>query len=432
MSREGLGHYADLEQWLQSQDLITKLLAYITPDHLNTIQTAAGDFLKAIIAISANATGQDATAIGPNELTRQLVSESCINPLLAQMLKGGNPLTVGVGIIIEVIRKNNSDYDQDAQVGPEPKSSDPIYLGTLLRIFAEHINDFMDLILSPKHAVATETGSATITRKDLSTAWGARIEPLGFDRFKTCELMAELLHCSNMGLLNEKGAEAETQRRDAERDRLKLAGKVAAERRAEDSTDFAASVDSQGFHHAEAFSPLGESPENVRSPPTSSIGIEGEFEKIDIGEVPATQNRPSSAGEKDIVKDSIPSQRPAPSKRRSSLLTEQIQREKDKALKRLPESPPDADDKPAPLFSKRQSEAPAEIMSSEPDPTDEAQQQQTEVNLEASTVETGAGIQQEDDGSPVVGDLLKMKFVQNRVVPTIIVRRRLGGMWLQS
>lgn len=338
------------------------------------------------------------------------------------MLKGGNPLTVGVGIIIEVIRKNNSDYDQDTQVAPEPKSSDPIYLGTLLRIFAEHINDFMNLILSPKHAVATENGSATITRKDLSTAWGARIEPLGFDRFKTCELMAELLHCSNMGLLNEKGAEADIRRRDAERDRMKAEGKLAAERRAEDSTDFAASVDSQGFHHAEAFSPLGESPENVRSPPTSSTGIEGEFEKIDLGEVPATQGQAKSAEDTDIVTGSIPSQRPAPSKRRSSLLTEQLQREKEKALKRMPDAPSDGDDKPAPLFSKRQPDIPAEAMLSEPDPTDEAHQQQADMAPAASTAEDGAGVQEDIDGSPVVGDLLKIKFVEHHVVPTIIVR----------
>ena len=195
---------------MQSQGLIPLLLSYIKPDHPASVQTAAGDFLKAIITISANATGQDATVIGPN--------------LVNEMLKGGNTLTVGVGIVIEVIRKNNSDYDAETHTEAEPKSSDPIYLGTLLRIFSNHIDDFMKLILSPNHTVALDDGTKSQLREDIMTAWGVRIEPLGFDRFKTCELMAELLHCSNMGLLNEAGSDAEVIRRDEERESLKIDG----------------------------------------------------------------------------------------------------------------------------------------------------------------------------------------------------------------
>jgi SIT4-associating protein SAP185/190 len=231
--------------WLQSQGLIPLLLSYLSQKHASSTQTSAGDFLKAIITISANATTQDASVIGPNELTRELVSEKCIKSLIADMLRGGNPLTVGVGIIIEVIRKNNSDYDLDNQMGPEPKTSDPIYLGTLLRQFALHIPDFMHLIRSP-----------SARRSPLKVAFGSEIEPLGFDRFKTCELMAELLHCSNMGLLNESGAEAEVQRRDATRERLKAEGRLAASATADSPSrelshdEFGSSVDSAGFHHA--------------------------------------------------------------------------------------------------------------------------------------------------------------------------------------
>ena len=145
------------------------------------------------------------------------------------MLRGGNPLTVGVGIIIEVIRKNNSDYDPDA-AGSEiaPSSSDPIYLGTLLRHFAKHVPDFMGLILSPNHVINDGEKPKTVKRESLAVASGTKIEPLGFDRFKTCELMAELLHCSNMGLLNEQGSEAYIQKRDAERERLKAGRKSGA------------------------------------------------------------------------------------------------------------------------------------------------------------------------------------------------------------
>ena len=171
--------------------------------------------MKAIITVSANASQNEQTCIGPNELTRQLVSKPCVEQLIKYMLGGGNALTVGVGIVIEVIRKNNSDYDPDttAEASTRPSSRDPIYLGTLLRMFAEHVPDFMNLIMN-----------APAQKERLSSTFGGKIEPLGFDRFKTCELMAELLHCSNMGLLNEPGAEEVITTRDSERQRLRTTG----------------------------------------------------------------------------------------------------------------------------------------------------------------------------------------------------------------
>ncbi|OAF62731.2 hypothetical protein VC83_01263 [Pseudogymnoascus destructans] len=216
--------------WLHSQDLMPTLLSFLSSEHSWATQTSAGDFLKAIITISANASQNEQSCIGPNELTRQLVSQPCVEKLITDMLKGGNPLTVGVGIVIEVIRKNNSDYDPE--VGTEwqmaPSSRDPIYLGTLLRMFAKHVPDFMALILSPDHTIGSNDGPVTIKRKELNAAFGGKVEPLGFDRFKTCELMAELLHCSNMGLLNERGSEELVRARDAERERLRAEGKLAS------------------------------------------------------------------------------------------------------------------------------------------------------------------------------------------------------------
>jgi SIT4-associating protein SAP185/190 len=174
--------------------------------------------MKAIITVSANASQNEQTCIGPNELTRQLVSQPCVEQLIKYMLGGGNPLTVGVGIIIEVIRKNNSDYDPDVVAEPDstPSSRDPIYLGTLLRLFAQHVPDFMNLIMN-----------APAQKERLDSTFGEKIEPLGFDRFKTCELMAELLHCSNMALLNEVGSEELIAARDVERQRLRKEGKLA-------------------------------------------------------------------------------------------------------------------------------------------------------------------------------------------------------------
>ena len=232
-----------------------RLLAFLEKDNAPGTQTSAGDFIKAIVTISANASQNEQSCIGPNNLTRQLVSEPCIENLLENMLRGGNPLTVGVGMIIEVIRKNNSDYDPDVGAGPDsvPSSNDPIYLGTLLRCFAKRVPDFMNLLLSPNHAIADGNSQITIKRKELGVAFGNKIEPLGFDRFKTCELMAELLHCSNMGLLNERGSEAFVRQRDEERERLKAEGALTAKLPASAVTEF--SEDSGGF--VNGVSPLG-------------------------------------------------------------------------------------------------------------------------------------------------------------------------------
>lgn len=193
------------------------LLSFLGPEHSWATQTSAGDFMKAIITVSANASQNEQTCIGPNELTRQLVSQPCVEQLIKYMLGGGNPLTVGVGIVIEVIRKNNSDYDPDVVAEPNstPSSRDPIYLGTLLRLFAQHVPDFMNLIMN-----------APAQKDRLDSTFGEKIEPLGFDRFKTCELMAELLHCSNMALLNEVGSEELIAARDEERQRLRREGKL--------------------------------------------------------------------------------------------------------------------------------------------------------------------------------------------------------------
>ncbi|KAI1498047.1 SAPS-domain-containing protein [Biscogniauxia marginata] len=208
-------------EWLYTKDVMPALLSFLGPEHSWATQTAAGDFIKAIITVSANASQNEQACIGPNELTRQLVSKPCVEKIIKYMLGGGNPLTVGVGIIIEVIRKNNSDYDPDVGTdsNAQPSSRDPIYLGTLLRLFAEHVPDFMALVIS-----------APAQKQRLDSTFGDKIEPLGFDRFKTCELMAELLHCSNMALLNAVGSEQVIALRDEERQRLRAEGQLTAVR----------------------------------------------------------------------------------------------------------------------------------------------------------------------------------------------------------
>lgn len=195
----------------KKQDLIPKLLDHLNPEYETAVQSAAGDFLKAFVTISANSNNELASGIGPNELTRQLVSEEMMEKLIKIMLKGGTSLSNGVGIIIELIRKNNSDYDfvqvmyTTLETHP-PSDRDPIYLGHLVKLFAKYMPLFDNILV--------ET-----TLPPLETPFGS-IEPLGFERFKICELVAELLHCSNMTLINEPIGESLVHDRDIARTKL--------------------------------------------------------------------------------------------------------------------------------------------------------------------------------------------------------------------
>lgn len=194
---------------LKEQQLIPSLISFIGSDVDPSVQNSASDFLKAFITISAN--NAESTTIGPNELTRELVSEPMVKSLVDIMLHGGRGLSNGVAIIIEIIRKNNSDYDPVPVVyatleSNPPTPRDPISLGTLVKVFADAMPQFT-VMLSKK------------IEEKLPTPFGF-IEPLGFERFKICEMVAELIHCSNMALLNDEKGEDIVNERDRIRAKL--------------------------------------------------------------------------------------------------------------------------------------------------------------------------------------------------------------------
>ncbi|CCG23190.1 Sap155 protein [Candida orthopsilosis Co 90-125] len=227
---------------IAQQDVILKLVDILKPqpvqfdntpyipDHqLYFRQSSATDFLKALITISSNAALAVVmeTNIGPNQLTRQLVSPEVVNIIVHEIMlqkvqgKSGKTQTNKhginncVSIVIELIRKNNSDYDlncgsyssllQNGDGGPgeinsyvmfqwlkdfeqnPPGPRDPIYLGDMLEIFSVNLHRFEELL-------ETEPIPPNGVTSDI----------LGFTRFKISELIAELLHCSNMTLLNSK------------------------------------------------------------------------------------------------------------------------------------------------------------------------------------------------------------------------------------
>ena len=102
--------------------------------------------------------------------------------------------------------------------------------------------------------------------------------------------MAELLHCSNMGLLNERGAEVDVRKRDAERERLKAEGKLATPKSPSSPSqqnshdDFGRSVDSHGFHHTRRPSDdeMNEKPEEIQRSEVPNAVDEDLFEKVNV------------------------------------------------------------------------------------------------------------------------------------------------------
>jgi SIT4-associating protein SAP185/190 len=404
--------------------------------------------------------------------------------LITSMLHGGNPLTVGVGIVIEVIRKNNSDYDPENGHNPDapPTNHDPIYLGTLLRMFAKHVPQFMELILSSKHTVTDGEKTRVTERGKLSSAWGTEIEPLGFDRFKTCELMAELLHCSNMGLLNERGGEEFIRQRDAERDRLRAAGAFAPHKEEEDSA-VDISEESTGYANGNAEASI----EELRIANSSEedgfekVAVPDRSEESMIGEDSATseeafteiQDRSKLELGDDLVDEPLspkirtavemmdkdaemPSPLGGPNSDTLSPITASLEEKvrrvslEDTRMTSPPNeseefcearsSPshsglsPHPEDTPAPLFSKSSDpnktptpQSPETALSpvkSQEDMGEVSEVQQeggSYVKRESNTSAIDSTIETDTDGTPVVGDYLKIMFVENRVVPTILV-----------
>ncbi|KAH8921466.1 SAPS-domain-containing protein [Atractiella rhizophila] len=124
-----------------------------------------------------------------------------------------------LSLIIDLIRKNNSDFveqqilawaqrEEAADRAKEenggngdvdgvkeedwrdPKGPSVVDLTHLLKALTERVEDFQELLRNPRSG--KESMPSTI----------GDIKPLTVERFRICELYAELVHCSNMSLLN--------------------------------------------------------------------------------------------------------------------------------------------------------------------------------------------------------------------------------------
>ncbi|CAI6496188.1 AIS_HP2_G0017090.mRNA.1.CDS.1 [Saccharomyces cerevisiae] len=229
-------------EFLHEQNLIPKCLNFLDNSMCSPgIQNSSGELLKALISISTNFK-LDTLWIGPNLLIRQLASPQYVDQLIdIVLLQRGHAMGVAVSIIIELIRKNNSDYDaidllDTTIVNNPPSQRDPIYLGHLLYRLTMHMEDFYALLIILDNDDDDDDddndddnydddntnikGPASGNHHLLENQLHESFKPLGLERVKITELISEMLHCSNMGLMNSKRAEKIACARDKCREAL--------------------------------------------------------------------------------------------------------------------------------------------------------------------------------------------------------------------
>ncbi|KAG1454043.1 hypothetical protein G6F46_008816 [Rhizopus delemar] len=197
---EELSEGKGIVKWLSEHGLLENLIDRLDPYLDSEEHSIAQQCICEIIRMSQTSL-PESLSIGLNDLIINLKSEPTMQKLAKFMLDPDAPnatstLVNGVSIIIDIIRHNNADLENDPAVTGlygyststiRPK---PVSLADMLKVMSDHIPQFTQLLLKPRSV----NGPVHTTLGD--------IEPLGFERLKICELFAELLHCSNMSNLN--------------------------------------------------------------------------------------------------------------------------------------------------------------------------------------------------------------------------------------
>lgn len=245
-------------EWLSSQNLIGRLTDLLAPHHTCDVHTIVAEFIKNIITMatpSPSAGITDSLQSGPasNRFARELAQSDNILKFMSYILYDFGPgrnvaleddepdptgdldepsatrlptldsatssVVQSISIIIELIRKNNSDYfepylfhtlrnrliqiqqhlhsqTEDGREELEHAMQEMVdrmgvvHFGPLLEMMCKRMEELQRLLRSPRSLIGP-----------ISTTIG-QIVPLTLERYRLCELFAELLHCSNMSLLN--------------------------------------------------------------------------------------------------------------------------------------------------------------------------------------------------------------------------------------
>ncbi|EGO21202.1 hypothetical protein SERLADRAFT_452336 [Serpula lacrymans var. lacrymans S7.9] len=248
---------AGVLEWLSSENLMGRLIELLSPAHTSDMHTVVSELIKGIISMAAPSPGAGLTEglqNGPasNRFARELAHRNSVSKLVDYILTDFGPsnsagagkvsgqtleesillsdelpdihsttssVVHSISIIIELIRKNNSDYFEPylfhtlrnrlIQVQQQLQGHSDSARETLERAMKEmvdrmgvvHLGSVLDIMCERLEAFQKFLRHPRSLEGHVSTTVGS-IVPLTFERYRICELYAELLHCSNMSLLN--------------------------------------------------------------------------------------------------------------------------------------------------------------------------------------------------------------------------------------
>lgn len=249
---------AGVLEWLSDEHLMTRLVSRLSPAYSPDMHVVVAELIKGIISMSAPSPAAGLseglqTGLASNRFARELASRENIQILVDHILydfkniplcpssnsspgddqleppttpappnydSATSSIINSICMVIELIRQNNSDYFEPylfhtlrnrlIHVQQQLSTCDPeegrvalegamkemvdrigvVHLGPLLGIFCDRLHELKPYLQKPRSSdghISTTVGSIT---------------PLTFERYRICELYAELLHCSNMSLLN--------------------------------------------------------------------------------------------------------------------------------------------------------------------------------------------------------------------------------------
>ncbi|KAJ1676037.1 sporulation-induced protein [Spiromyces aspiralis] len=216
VSMEEIEECRGIVDWLNESGVIQTLVSQLDPHLDPDTHMAAGQVLLDIISISQCSNPEQPT-IGTNVLIEELKGKNTVQQLVGYMLHptakhSVSSLINGTYIFIELIRRNyNSEWDgdplasidqpeQEAQhgftIGNVPHNQQnlaplvTVDLSDMMRVLADSVEAFVALLVKPRTDISPH-----------KTPTGPQV-PVGFERLRICELLAEILHCSNMRRLN--------------------------------------------------------------------------------------------------------------------------------------------------------------------------------------------------------------------------------------
>ncbi|ESK85608.1 phosphatase associated protein [Moniliophthora roreri MCA 2997] len=245
-------------EWLHSEGLISRLIDLLSPSNPSDIQQIASELLVAIISMATPSPGAAITeqghhGVASNLYAREIARPEYIsrliilifqdfasdrNPSLAEEEEDMDPskgvlpkfeyasssAVLAMHVVSELIRKNNSDYFepflfhtlrhrltavQQQQMQEHVQGDSEECREALERAMREmvdrmgvvNLNYLLDVLSDRMETLMHYLESPRSWRGPEPTTVGT-VMPLTFERLRIVELFAEMLHCSNMSLLN--------------------------------------------------------------------------------------------------------------------------------------------------------------------------------------------------------------------------------------